>query len=438
MSETSVPVASSTTPPTTPITPRAYKRFIIAFLLAYFGFWITYLTPPIVSMSLRLGAILPAGERAGALSLILGVGGVVSVLTNPIVGALSDRTTSRFGMRTPWIVVGTVVTVAGLLFSATQSTLAGVMAGYLIATFGVNMVGAAVIALIPDQVPAALRGRISGLAGMCTPVGAVVGALLIPWLTPLGPVAMFLTPAAFLVIGSSWLVYSINDRRLSAEAAAAAPKFSPLNIVRCYWMSPRRYPDFTWTWLSRFLLFMGSASLVTFQVLYLINQLSYSLTDVAGVVAVSTLVHYVCTFAISPVAGWLSDRIGRRKIFVCAGAVIYALGLIAVATAHSLPLFLVGMAVTGLGEGIYVAVDLALMADVLPDQDDAARAMGLFTVANTLPPALAPAIAPIFLAIPAFGLFTVGGDGNFVALFLMSALFALAGAVAIRRVRQTR
>ncbi|MGV9711271.1 MFS transporter [Gordonia sp. NPDC003424] len=421
-----------------PVAAALNTKFVAAFLLAYFGFWVTYLTPPIVSMSLRLATVLPEGQRAGALSLVLGVGGIVSVLTNPIVGALSDRTTSRFGMRVPWIVGGTVVAVIGLTLSALAGSLPGIMGGYLIAVAGVNAVVAALIALIPDQVPAELRGRISGLAGMCTPVGAVVGAMLVPLLGHVGPVAVFLVPAAFLVIGVVFLVVTIDDRKLTPEAAADIPRLSPARIIGSYWMSPRKHPDFAWTWLSRFLLFMGSASLVTFQVLYLLNQLSYTIAQVAGIVALSTLVHYFFTFAISPVAGWLSDKLGRRKVFVAAGAVIYAIGLVFVAVAHSLPLFLIGMAITGLGEGIYVAVDLALMADVLPDRNDAARAMGLFTVANTLPPALAPAIAPLFLAVPALGFFTVGPDGNFVALFLSSAVFALLGALAIRRVRATR
>lgn len=432
------PIATPFSAPPDLAIARTNSKFLIAFLLAYFGFWITYLTPPIVSMSLRLASVLPAGDRAGALSLVLGVGGIVSVLTNPIVGALSDRTTSRFGMRMPWIVGGTVVAVAGLTASALSPSLPGIFAGYLVATFGVNAVVAALIALVPDQVPAAQRGRVSGLAGMCTPVGAVVGAMLIPGLSQLGPLAMFLTPAAFLVIGVALLVIMVDDRRLSAEAAAKLPRLGLVGLAKSYWMSPRKHPDFAWTWLSRFLLFMGSASLVTFQVLYLVNQLSYSISEVAGIVAISTLVHYFFTFAVSPVAGWLSDRLGRRKIFVGTGAAIYALGLIGVALAHSLPLFLIGMAVTGLGEGIYVAVDLALVADVLPDHDDAARSMGLFTVANTLPPALAPALAPVFLAIPAFGSLATGADGNFVALFLASAIFALLGALAIRPVRATR
>lgn len=147
------------------------------------------------------------------------------------------------------------------------------------------------------------------------------------------------------------------------------------------------------------------------------------------------MVHYLFVFLSSPVTGWLSDKIDRRKIFIAFTAVLYAIGLVVIASAHSFSAFLVGMAITGLGEGAYAAVDLALVTDVLPNPDEAAKEMGIFTVASTLPPAVAPAIAPLFLAIP----YLARGDGgNFVALFGASAIFAVLGALAIRKVKSVR
>ena len=61
--------------------------------------------------------------------------------------------------------------------------------------------------------------------------------------------------------------------------------------------------------------------------------------------------------------------------------------------------FLVGMAISGLGFGVYVAVDLALVADVLPDKDNAAKDLGVFNIAGALPFSIAPGIAPVILAI---------------------------------------
>ena len=408
--------------------------FIVPFAVAYFGFWITLLTPPIVAMAVYLSTVLPENQRNAALALILGVAGIVGVVVNPVVGKLSDRTTSRLGMRKPWMIAGVVVAIVGLVITATSRTVPLITLGWCIATMGLNATIATLVSLLPDHVPHEQRGKVSGILGMGLPVGAVGGSFLAQLFTG-RPFLMFMAPAVLLVLGMLWLVVSYRDRRLAPEAARMMPRYGIREFFDSFWVSPRRFPDFTWTWLSRFLVFMGVATLVTYQAFYLINQLGYSIQDVAKLIAISTLVHYVFVFATSPLAGWLSDRIDRRKIFIVVAALLYAIGLGFIAFASSFTVFMIGMAISGIGEGAYLAVDLALVTDVLPNPDEAAKEMGVFTVANALPPALAPAIAPLFLAIP-FG--ARGDHGNFVALFAASALFAVLGAIAIQPVRKVR
>jgi MFS family permease len=416
--------------PTEPVGPR----FVIPFALAYFGYWVAFLTVPIVGMSVHLSHVLPPDQRNSALSLILGVGGIVNLFVNPLVGKLSDRTTSPLGMRKPWMIAGAVVAVVGMVIIGTSATVPMILLGWCIATAGVNAAAAAIVALMPDRVPHHQRGKVSGILGWGTPVGAVGGALLAQNFTA-QPLLMFLVPALVLALGVVILVVSYSDRRLTPAEAAQLPKFGVREFFGSYWVSPRTFPDFGWTWLSRFLVFMGVATLVTFQAFYLINQLGYGVEEVAGLIAVSTLVHYVFVFVSSPIAGWLSDRLDRRKVFIAVTALLYAVGLVFIASASTFTVFLIGMAITGIGEGAYAAVDLALVTDVLPNPDEAAKEMGVFTVANTLPPAVAPAIAPLFLAIP---LGAIGEGGNFVALFAASALLAILGAAAIRPVRSVR
>ena len=91
--------------------------------------------------------------------------------------------------------------------------------------------------------------------------------------------------------------------------------------------------------------------------------------------------------------------------------------------------FLVGMAVGGLGFGLYMAVDLALVADVLPDPDSAAKDLGVLNIAGALPFSLAPAMAPLVLAI---------GAGSYQVLYAVAGVCALAGAAAILPCRKVR
>jgi MFS family permease len=127
--------------------------------------------------------------------------------------------------------------------------------------------------------------------------------------------------------------------------------------------------------------------------------------------------------------GRLSDRTGRRKAFVLGASTVYGLALFVIAIASDFNGFLVGMAIAGLGFGGYVAVDLALVVDVLPDDENAARDLGVFNYAGALPFSVAPALAPVILA---------AGAGSYGVLYAVAGVCALAGAAAIVPVKGVR
>ena len=142
-----------------------------------------------------------------------------------------------------------------------------------------------------------------------------------------------------------------------------------------------------------------------------------------------TLTQAVVLVVASLVGGRLTDRTGRRKIFVFAASIVYGLALFVIAVASSFNGFLVGMAISGLGFGLYFAVDLALVVDVLPDRDNAAKDLGVFNMASAVPFSLAPAIAPLILAI---------GNGSYGLLYAVAGLCAVVGAFAILPVKRVR
>ena len=156
------------------------------------------------------------------------------------------------------------------------------------------------------------------------------------------------------------------------------------------------------------------------------------MADVPRLIFINGSIGAAITLAVSPLAGWLSDRMNRRKPFVIVAALIGGVGLMTIGTAGTVLQFFIGSAIAGIGVSVYYAVDLALVAAVLPDPDNVAKDMGIFQAANTLPQSLAPVIAPAFLAIGA-----VQG-GNYPALFIAAAAVALAGAAAIVPIRKSR
>ena len=120
---------------------------------------------------------------------------------------------------------------------------------------------------------------------------------------------------------------------------------------------------------------------------------------------------------------------GRRKAFVAAASVVYGVGLLVIALAGSFGGFLVGMAIGGLGFGVYMAVDLALVADVLPDEDTVAKDLGVLNIAGALPFGIAPAIAPLILAL---------AGGSYQVLYGVAGVCAVLAGVAILPVRRVR
>jgi MFS family permease len=126
---------------------------------------------------------------------------------------------------------------------------------------------------------------------------------------------------------------------------------------------------------------MAYAFLASYQAYYLLDKIGSAKADVPQQIFLGTLAQSAVIIAASVIGGRLSDRTGRRKIFVLTASIVYGLALFVVASASSFNGFLVRMVIGGLGFGVYVAVDLALVVDVRPDKDNAAKDLGVFNMA---------------------------------------------------------
>lgn len=400
--------------------------FIALYVLAYMGVWLALMAPVLVTLPLKVNGLVGTEAAPGALGLITGIGALLALIGNPLFGRLSDRTTARLGMRRPWMIVGLVGATAGLLLIALAPAVWVVAIGWSITQLAFNALLAAVVAIMADQIPERQRGVVSGVLGICAPLALVVGAYVVQLVAPLGQVAMFLFPMAITSACVVAFMVVLRDRRLSGDNK---PAWSFREFLATFYTSPRKAPDFAWAWISRFLFVMGQSFLLTYQAFYLLNKIGISEVQLPDSIFIATAVSSSCWVLFSLIGGKLSDKTGRRKVFVLASALVYGAGLLVVAFSSEMTVFLIAMAITGAGIGIYFAVDLALVTDVLPNRDNAAKDLGVFNIASALPQSIAPAIAPAILAV-------AGGD--YSVLFVVAGACTIVGALAVLKVKGVR
>ncbi len=412
--------------------PELTRGVTVAMVAGYFGVWLAFFPQIILTVPLRVGQLAP-DSKSSTLSIVLVVSAIFGLIAGPLAGRLSDRSRSRWGRRRPWILGSVAFGVVGLAIEAFAGNVAILLLG---ATFGAIAFGAGValiLALVPEIVPKHRRGVVSGYLGVGQSLATVVGIGLGAGLSSASIAAAFIVPGVLGLIMVMWLCRTLHEVQNATKRIATTWR----DFLNTFWVSPRANPDFAWAWVSRFFIFMGFSGITSYQVYYLSDQIGVTSDEASTLVGISTALQVVFVVLGSVVSGKLSDRFGRRKIFVVGAACVGAVALLVLALATELPLFFVGTGLIGLAQGIYFAVDLALLTDILPEKrDDDGRDFGVFSLANQVPQSIAPAIAPIFLAI-GFGSLS-STDDNYTALFVVAALFAVISAVAITRVRGSR
>jgi MFS family permease len=403
---------------------RVPARFIAVYAFAYASLWLALLTPAMVTLALRVRQ-LAGSDAARPISVVLFAGAIVALIGNPIFGALSDRTRSRFGRRRPYLVGGALCGFAALALIGVASSLTLLLVGWCLAQLAYNAVLAAMVAIVPDQIPSSRRGTVVGILGVCMPVGQIVGTFLVQQLAG-NLILALLVPGAIGLAGVLALAFVLPDRPPPVSAMAVVSGV-PTPSGRSSLLAHR---DFSWAWLSRVLFVTGTVFLQAYQPFLLIDALGFDPAQVPRLIFRSTLVQAAVMVVFSLIAGRLSDRTGRRKAIAMAGSALQGLGLWLIAVAHSYTAFLFGVALTGMGHGVYEGVNLALVTEVLPDRDrHAAKDLGLLNITNTLPQVIAPLAAPAILAF---------SGGDYTLLFLVAGAVPLMGAALLSPLKSVR
>ncbi|MFI6698949.1 MFS transporter [Streptomyces sp. NPDC050509] len=398
--------------------------YIAAIGIAQFGIYVAILAPVFVSMQLKAQELSPA-DPASVIAVALPIGSLGAIIGNPLFGALSDRTRTRWGRRRPWLLGGIVFLLAGLTAVAFSTNVLTLTLSWLLCQLASNAAYAALVASFADNVPELQRGRASSVLGLAQNVAILAGIYAAALLVANLPL-LFILPG---VVGVACvIVYVLVTPDRVPEASIEA--FSVTTVFRTFWTNPVKHPDFGLAWLSRFMIVLASFLFTTFRLFYMQDHLGLAEKRAVSVVATGVLLYTAALMVSAAGSGWLSDKLARRKIFVGGSTLLFGIGLIVLVYADSVAAFYVAEGIMGFAFGVYIAVDNALVVDVLPDPERPGKDLGVMNIANSLPQSLAPALGALLLGI--------GGGDNYPALLWGAGIVAAVGAAVIIPVRGVR
>lgn len=403
---------------TKPRTPLG--RLVPALMVSQVGNYFALLTPLQLLLTLHLTGLLDGGDATGAFGIVTGFGALCALVFNPVGGRISDLTTARFGRRRTWIVTGAVAGALALVALSYTTAVWQVVLLWCLVQALFNFQSAATTALVPDQVPPARRGGVSGLLGLTIAVGPLLGIAIANSLEAGAPVQWHVIA---IVAAAAGLIAAllVRDPR-QAHRAARQPRLGIRGLAQTFWIDPRKHPAFGWAWLVRFLVTCVFAS-GTYNAFYLIQRFEVSTAEVGTIVLGLSLLSIALLAVASVAAGYLSDLLKRQKPFVIAAGLIGSVGLVIMAVAPSVTFVYVATALIGLGSGIFFAIDLAMCVRVLPSSKDAGKDLAIINIANSLPQSVVPFIAPLLLLL-----------GGYTLFFVFLAVLGVLGAVAVLRV----
>jgi MFS family permease len=396
--------------------------------LASLGMWMASLTPLQVSMPQQLQDITPH-HKVLALALVSSVGAVTAVVATPIAGALSDRTTGSLGFgrlrgrRHRWTIGMAVLAAVSLALIARQGTVVGVAVFWGLFNVFQNGEYASLSAAIPDHVPVRQRATVSGWVGMPQALGLVVGTLLVVEVftlnTSSGLTDGYVVLAVLLVLLAVPFVLFTPDYPLDP---GHGERLTLRKLLASIWISPRQYPDFGWAWLTRFLSSLAIA-MGTLYLLYFLRDAVHYAHPADGLL-VLIVIYTGCVVVTAIVGGVISDRVGNRKVIVTIGGGLMAVAALLLVFAETWPAAMIAAVLFGSGFGAYLAVDQALITQVLPAAADRAKDLGIINIAIVAPGAVGAALAG--------GLVTLGG---YPLLFAGTAAVAVLASVLVWKIK---
>ena len=399
--------------------PKRSIQFLLGMTILMFGANIAWVSYNSVLLLPLVQKVLSPDSSSLVVGIIAFAANIVGILISLISGILSDHGTSRLGRRTPGILIGSLLGFPVIACAAFfHLSLPVIIGSYLGMQIFVNIANGAWWPLLVEAVPENQRGSASGLQGFYTLLASVVSFVAATYLNQIDrpDLALILMAATFAVTG---LICARTIRQ--ADRVAVTPvQIGLRDVLRGLFRVRTRVAVFFWIVFSAFLVNMGLNSLQYFARDFL--AIYFNQPDPDAALRLVGLVNIVLIMAAAVGTGFLSDKIGRRKLIV-AGAVASALMTFLMATSRNFTFFILLTSLRAIATGPIMAVIPALASGLAP-QEEAGQYMAYNNVTTALPSAVAPLLFGLILNFKG-----ASTPASFVILLLVAGAFYLSGAI---------
>jgi len=354
---------------------------------------------------------LNGGQSSLWVGVYIAVCGVTQLVC-PIAGKLSDRHSSRWGRRRPFVVAGSALALLG--FAGMWSASAWIWPGLFLASLLLGELGLNVAFSAQCGLPADLRGAgdaegeegdqtgsVSGIVAIHSFLGSLLAMGVLVLTRHLPQHVQY--PLFMLGVAATCAVVCSSAQEVPLQAGAGAGPLTLAELRRGFQLDLKQDCDFFWVCVGRMCYYV-TTSVVVFNFYYLRDMLHISgeadrRLRLGIMVVLAQVVGCVCSFPLAR----LSGRIGRKRVIYGACATMagtFAVYIVAptVGEHGSWPLVLAGALCYGVGSGAYLSVDYALALDCLPKGKTAAEAFGLWGVAGFAGSAVGPLVGGFLLS----------------------------------------
>lgn len=388
----------------------------------------SWLGPYIAASSLFLPALIQQIDEVNKihlLALFSACGMVVAAISNMLAGYLSDRTRSKFGNRSPWIVAGAIAFMLSMILASTANSIPFLLCCWLIGQVALNFIVAPMVAWIDFAAEDRKGSASSAYGGLGMALGNNGFTIL---------AAMFLGNFrfGFIVFGiitfigvlmSVLIVKEPSNLNQTRENKLCKSDKTFKNTLAIFpkWSIGR---DYYLALIGKLFQGISNFTIIGYLLFILTDFMQSNSSDTQNAIQLINLIMLIFGILMGFIAGPICDKLKVLKLPVGLSTIFLGIGALSLSLCPNQTGVLIYAFSAGIGMGIWNSLDNLLNLQVIPDRQQVAFFLGIYNLGNTITQAVAPIIAACVITL--FG---------FSAIFIVSFVFAIIGGTAIFLIR---